>query len=75
MGLDCNNQDTAVFSSASYGQEPLFSSASYAPEPWEVDLGLQPLAQVQLHLQPPVGYGMHARIRQVRPEVTSTIII
>ena len=63
MGVDCNDQDTALFSCASYVQEPLFSFASYAQEPWEVDLCLQPLAQVQLHLQPPVGYGkVKARI-------------
>ena len=63
MGVDCNDQDSAVFFSASFAQVPLFSFASYAQEPREVDLGLQPLAQVQLHLQPPVGYGkVKARI-------------
>ena len=50
MGVDCNDQDTAVFSSASYAQEP-----------WEVDLGLGQqllLAQVQWHRQQPAGTGM-----------------
>ena len=55
--MDCNDQDTS-----------LFSSASYAQEPQEVDLGLERqllLAQVQWHRQQPAGSGK-VRARTIR---------